>query len=408
MTLAKKLYLHFLVFILIYIEFGYQMVVTEALHGSIRMLIILASVLPLIFMLRSIKRSSVIVILYLFAFVLLSSIRDASLNNSILLLIPIFVGFVIANSIEFADLAKVYTNVIVFLAAYSIVTFVLSLLFPSLIQKLPLLGHRYEFQATMHNAFFSVCISNSEVIRNYGIAWEPGAFALLLCVSLYCLLAFERKINKAKLLIIIVALITTFSTMGYFVMLGILLSFMFSRKGGNVQAKKIVVIFLLTFVILLLALPSSATEIVFGKLSGLFSEGNDVSYTTQARLNAITYPFEAFCSSPIVGVGYDRFSYINQTLCNGVATNTILNWFAIGGSLLGIPCAYLYIKFILKISSQQKMSILSKFIIVCSAIMMVSTESLLRISLMYVFVFYGCGNQLWKCENENFVYLGSI
>lgn len=408
MTLAKKVYLHFLVFTLIYIEFGYQMVVTEALHGSIRMLILLASILPLIFVLRSIKRSSVMVILYLFAFVLLSSIRDASLNNSILLLIPIFVGFVIANSIEFADLAKAYTNVIVFLAGYSIVTFVLSLVFPSLIQKLPFLGYRYEFQATMHNAFFSVCISNSEAIRNYGIAWEPGAFALLLCISLYCLLAFERKINKAKLLIIIVALITTFSTMGYLVMLGILLSFMFSRKGGNVQAQKIVVIFLISFVILLLALPSSATEIVFGKLSGLFSDGNDVAYTTKARLNAIVYPFEAFCSSPIVGVGYDRFSYINQTLCNGVATNTIINWFAIGGSLLGIPCAYLYIKFILKISSQQKMSILSKLIITCSAIMMVSTESLLRISLMYVFVFYGCGNQLWKCENENSVYLGSI
>ena len=406
--ITKTIYFHFLVFVLIYIEFGYQMVVAAVFPGSVRMLIILATTLPLIFMIKSIKISSIILFFYLFALILLNSIRDTSIDNSIMLLVPIFIGFLIANSIKLLDLAKIYNNIVVFLAAFSIITFLLSLMFPLLIQKLPFLGYRLDSHATMHNAVFSVCISNTSALRNYGIAWEPGAFSVLLCLSLYCLLAFESKVNRIKLLIIIVAIITTFSTMGYFVMAGILLAFMFKQKDSNKNIKKTVVAFLLLFVVLLLVLPASIKDIVFSKLSGLFSEEKEVAYTTQARLNAIKYPFEAFCSSPIVGVGYDSFSYINKTLCDGVATNTIINWFALLGILLGAPCTYCYIKFVLKASTHTKMSILSKCILLLSAVLMVSTESLLRISLIYIFIFYGCGNQLEKSENENPIYFGSL
>ena len=192
-------------FVLIYIEFGYQMVVAAVFPGSVRMLIILATTLPLIFMIKSIKISSIILFFYLFALILLNSIRDTSIDNSIMLLVPIFIGFLIANSIKLLDLAKIYNNIVVFLAAFSIITFLLSLLFPLLIQKLPFLGYRLDSHATMHNAVFSVCISNTSALRNYGIAWEPGAFSVLLCLSLYCLLAFESKVNRIKLLIIIVA-----------------------------------------------------------------------------------------------------------------------------------------------------------------------------------------------------------
>lgn len=384
------------------------MVVAEALHGSVRILIILIAVMPLCFMMKSIQTSSVLLALYLFALVLLNSMRDASIANSIQLLIPICIGFVVANSINLPELVKVYNNVMVFLAAYSIITFVLALLFPAFIQMLPLLGYRLDTKATMHNALFSVCISNAENVRNYGITWEPGAFSVLLCVSLYSILAFEDRINRTKLLILVVAIITTFSTMGYIVMAGFFLAFMLKQKDGSKKVRKLIMIFACAFLVLLIVLPSSITDIVFGKLSGLFSEGKDMAYTTLARLNAIKYPFIAFCTSPIVGVGYDKFAEINRTLCDGVATNTILNWFAVMGALLGVPCAYYYTKLVLKVSTHAQLSMLGKIIILFSAIILVSTESLLRISLMYIFIFYGCSNQLRKCKNENTVYTRSL
>lgn len=394
MSLAKRIYIHFLIFLLIYVEFGYQMVVTAALPGRIRMLMILAAILPLLFKMKSIKISSIVFIFYLFILILINLVRDGSFEDSILLLIPIFIGFVIANSIKFLELIKAFKTVVLFLASYSLITFCISLLFPNVISSLPYLGRVYESQATMHNAFFSVCIYNSAIVRNYGITWEPGAFSILLCLALYCLLAFEDKLSKTKIIIVITAIVTTFSTMGYFVMAGILLAFMFKRKDKNVKARKLVVAVIVSFLILLIVLPSSITNVVFGKLSGLFSEGKGIDYTTQARLNAIKYPFLAFWSSPIIGVGYSEFSIINKTLCDGVAVNTILNWFAAMGMLLGVPCTFAYIKFVLQNAKYAQMSLLSKIILVVSAILLVSTESLLRISLIYILIFYAVKKEL--------------
>ena len=384
----KNIYLHVLVFTLIYIEFGYQMVVTGTVSGSIRMLILLAITFPLLFMIKSLSRASIALVSYLLVLTLLNSVRDTSPSNGILLFIPIFIGFVIASSVEFLDLVKVFNSIVVFLAAFSLATFLISLIFPNIIASLPSLGQVYDSRASMHNAIFSVCISNSEIVRNYGITWEPGAFSILLCLSLFSLLAFEKKLSKLKLSIIIIALLTTFSTMGYFVMAGILLAFSLKQRGTNNKIRNYAFLLLGSFILLIMVLPSSITDVVFEKLSGLFSEGEDVAYTTLARLNAITYPFEAFLSSPIIGVGYDKFSIINKELCDGVATNTILNWFASMGLLLGIPCTFAYIKFAVMNAKTAKINFLGKILIVISAVLLVSTESLLRISLIYVFMFY--------------------
>ena len=396
MSKLKNVYLYILVFALIYIEFGYQMVVTGAVSGSIRMLILLAITFPLLFMIKSLSRSTITLIAYLLVLILISSVRDTSIGNSILLFIPIFIGFVIASSIKFMDLVKVFNSIVVFLAAFSLVTFLISLVAPNIIASLPSLGYRLESRATIHNAIFSVCISNSKVLRNYGIAWEPGAFSILLCFSLYALLTFEEKISKAKLIIIVAAIITTFSTTGYFVMAGIFLTVMFKRKGINNKVRNYVLLLTAILLILLFVLPSSIADVVFGKLSGLFSEGEDVAYTTQARLNAIIYPFKAFCSSPFLGVGYDEFSVINKELCDGVATNTILNWFASMGLLLGVPCTFCYMNFILKNAKHLKTSVWGMIILCFAAILLISTESLLRISLIYIMIFYGCQKNLFE------------
>ena len=388
MSILKNIYLHILVFTLIYIEFGYQMVVANAVSGGIRMLILLAVVIPLLFTIKVIRRLSLHLIAYLIVLIMVNAMRDTSFKNSILLFIPVFVGFVIANSIKFMDLVKTFNSVVMFLAVFSLITFVISLLFPSIIASLPSLGKVYNSPASMHNAIFSVCISNSTIVRNYGITWEPGAFSILLCLSLFSMLAFEEKVGKIKLAIIIVALLTTFSTMGYFVMIGILLAFSLKQRGTNNKIRNYALLLFGSLVLLMIVLPSSITDIVFEKLSGLFLDGEDVAYTTLARLNAIKYPFEAFLSSPIMGVGYDNFSIVNRVLCDGVATNTIINWFASMGLLLGIPCTYAYIKFVVMNAKVAKINFWGRILIVISAILLVSTESLLRISLIYVLIFY--------------------
>lgn len=364
------------------------MVVTAVLPGTGRMLIILIAVVPLIFMIKEVRPSSIFLFLYLFLIIAFSAFRDESLKNSILLLIPIFIGFIFANSVSFIEVARIFSSVVVFLAAYSLITFFISLIWPSFIVSLPYLGHVYDSKASIYNAFFSVCISNSETVRNYGITWEPGAFAILLCLSLYVLLNYSNEVNKFSVFVVIVSIITTFSTMGYFAMAGILLAVLFKHKKGNGKVKLYVALFSLILVVAFFTAPKSITDIVFRKLDGLFSDGKDIAYTTQARLNAIIYPLEAFFSSPFLGVGYEQFTIINKTLCDGTATNTIINWFAILGLTLGIPCTVGYIKFVLINVKMANLSVFSAILLIIVSILLVSTESLLRISLIYILIFY--------------------
>ncbi len=409
MSRMKKIYLRVLVFLLIYIEFGYQMVVAAELAGWARTLVMLVASVPLIFMMRSVSQRSFVVLLYLAALIIINSVRDASLENCILLLVPIAIGFLIANSLKFSDLIEAFNDVMLFLAVYSLITFLISQIFPGLIRALPFLGYRYESTAPMHNAFFSVCMIDSETSRNYGIAWEPGAFALLLCVSLFCVLAFPTKVKKYQIFILVITILTTFSTMGYFVMAGIFLAMLTLRTKKQKISKGKIAAFAVVLAVILMLLPEESIKLVFGKLEGLFTGGEDLNYTTQTRLDAIYYPFQAFWESPLIGAGNDGFYHINKELCDGVATNTILNWFAAMGVLLGVPCAAGYFSFVLKNAKRLRLSTIGTIILVATAVLLVSTESLLRISLIYILIFYGCREDLFgEKNNENLIHPRSV
>ena len=108
---------------------------------------------------------------------------------------------------------------------------------------------------------------------------------------------------------------------------------------------------------------------------------------------------EAFLSSPLFGVGYDKFSYINRTLCNGVATNTVINWFAVMGLFFGLPCIVGYLRTVLQVSNYAKLNLFAKILIIVASLLLISTESLLRISLVYTIIFYGFGNNNFTEEN---------
>ena len=274
----------------------------------------------------------------------------------------------------------------IFLAAFSLVLLMFRVLVPGVLQILPYMGRVYETSASAHDGFFGVVILNSQYIRNYGITWEPGAFAILLSSALYCKLNFYKKINVVSIAILTIALITTFSTMGYFVLAVIYLVSLkrgFRSKKATIIVASCVVVLLIVFILL----PESVKELVFSKLSGLFT--GSTTETTQARLDAIKYPGEAFLSSPLVGVGYDRFAYINEVYCNNVATNTIMNWFAIMGVLFGFPCAYGYLSFATKCTRYSRGNVIGFLILIFGFVLMVSTESLLRISFIYTIIFYG-------------------
>lgn len=385
MLKIKTLYIYILLFVCLYIEFGYAVVVANQISGTLRSIILMIISAPLLLFTSNHSNKSILLLILSIIVIVLNILRDQAIGDNFLLLLPLLVGFLIATRIPIKICVNCFCNLMYFLTLYSLFLYSVCLIIPSLSSSLPYLSNVYDSSASIHNGIFSVVISGASVFRNYGFTWEPGAFALLLCIATFCTLHCYQVVNKKRLLVFSIAIITTFSTMGYIVLLLVFLSTLNARSTNR---RKIGILLIGGILIIIAFQIPFMQELVFGKLNGLTSSANDVSETTEARINAIIYPGIAFLGHPFFGVGYEEFKFINMHLCNSVATNTIINWFAIFGLVLGWPLCYYYLYSIYKFLPSRT-NILLTCLVCVGAIFLVSTESLLRISLIYVVIFWG-------------------
>ncbi|MEG0408463.1 MAG: hypothetical protein RR623_06270 [Bacilli bacterium] len=397
MKRIKTVYLYLFIFCLIYIEFGYRMVIVNQFSGFARMLLLLLLTIPILLYKKKIYMEPILLFACIALYIFLSSFRDNGFWDYILLLIPIFLGFIISVFIEIKDFINTFCNVILFLAIFSLGIYCVNIFAPYVIKELPYLGNVYSYSAEIHDSFFSVAITGAQNIRNYGIAWEPGAFSLLLCVSLLFELTFFKVIDYRRIWILIIAVATTFSTTGYFVVAGFLYSILLSKKIVSRREKNIAIIIFIIIISFYFFVPNEIYNLVFSKLRGLFSgDSSNLVFTTKARINAVIYPIMAFFNSPLVGIGYEQFSILNKTMCGGLATNTILNWYAVLGAFFGVPCTFGLLRFIVLSMKKIKIPRMGIGIAIVSMILLLSTESLLRISLVYIFIFWGFQSKTLK------------
>lgn len=398
-------YSHVLIFGLIYFEWSFSALVSRQIPGAITVVAIVCLIFPLLLFSRGVKfdKGSLVVFFCLSAMVLLSCLRDGDLSNNLLLLTVIVAGFFVSAFFTPSEFARVFGNVVLFLAMVSLPVFSLSVLMPALIDRLPLLASSYMDQAgaQVHSAFFAIGVTHSSASRNCGIAWEPGAFSILLCVALYLAILFPRKKNTLRIVVLVVTELTTLSTMGITVMCVILLVML----SGNKSVKKSVIAAVVAVALIAassVGLMDYVLNSLFSKLDGLFSASGTLAVTTQDRLNAVIYPLKAFFGAPVFGVGYEEFLNININQCNGVATNTFANWFALMGSFYGIPCTLFYLRAVGRSLKRLHVNWLVMIVAIGASVLMLSTEDLIRISLVYVFVFYGSKGLLVKPVLSNF------
>lgn len=402
----KNKYLYVLIFLSIYIEFGYHIVVENLLTGTQRLTLLLLVAVPLFFYDQiKVNLNCLFLMVFLSSFTILQLlVRGDSYNNYFIILAPIMFAFIVTMALPKKTFIRVYCDLIFFLAIFSLGIYLLNVFTPSLVSALPAIGT--QGGGTINNAFFSVALTNGENVRNYGIAWEPGAFAVLLGFALFFELFNHKKIRIGRAVVITIALITTYSTMGYFFLAALYFALIcnvaYAKRAYVVKKQRGIIIFIcIALVVVYLIIPQELKDLVFQKLNGLFdSDGGQLTYTTETRINAIKYPFEAFLSAPFIGIGYDAFAVLNKELCDGVATNTIMNWFALFGLPFALPCTYYYLKTVWIDKKKYGYNFLSAVLLTAAFMLLVSTESLLRISLVYIVVFYGCKNEYVQEEFE--------
>ena len=387
MQKSKKIYLYFFIFITIFLEWGYVTVVSNFIPGFLRLSLLLVFILPLLFYQEThIYKKKLMLFIYICLFSILTNFGRSSAIDILVFLYPIFIGLLFSMAVTPKQFIIIFSDVIFALSVFSLISYFIALFFPSILSLFPTFAGSHG--SYLKNLVFSVVPVNVNMIRNYGIVWEPGAFAVLLNIVLFFQLFCSDVKKTSYFIVYFIALITTYSTMGYFAFLGILSSYMIL----NIKSKFFPIMILILYILGVLLFNSDIAmfvdiqQLVFGKLDGFSMSGDNVQ-TTQARVDAIIYPAQAFFNSPIVGIGIKGFQNLNSNVCNGLATNTIINWFSIGGIMLGIPLLFCYFRTIVSCFARSR-NIISAIILCISFAFLVSTESLLRISLMYTLIFY--------------------
>jgi hypothetical protein len=148
---------------------------------------------------------------------------------------------------------------------------------------------------------------NASGLRNSGMFWEPGAFACYICLAFLFYLGKIRtllKHHRFKVLIILLALITTYSTTGYVVLFILCLAtiyFEYSRKYG-----KLVLPLLLVFSLVAYGVYEN-TDFLKDKIEGQFMEASnrDQGEFAPDRMSALLFDIHYIKKHPLVGNGYD-------------------------------------------------------------------------------------------------------
>lgn len=199
------------------------------------------------------------------------------------------------------------------------------------------------------------------ICRNSGCAWEPGLFAVMLCIAILFNIFQNRKVTfNKRMIVLITALITTFSTTGYIMGIIIFAGYYLFSKKVSFAKRVIYTSIIVAGSISIYSLPfisekinrnadtqSYSTEVA----SYVWYEQESMTYTA-GRFEGIALDFMNFKDKPILGYGLMREnSYLYNNISPVIITsNGIMKPFAMFGIILGVIIFVLMYRSTVKLS----------------------------------------------------------
>lgn len=384
----KEILLYIGLFVFIVNDVSFVMIMTTS--GTTRLLVNgIATFLIIVSTRRkSVRKRDIWALVMLLLMPIMSMVITLNLKQSMIFIIIIVCAWLVTISVKEQVFWKIFRNIMAFLTAFSLIMYAVYLIMPELLHGLPVpLATQFY---TAYNAFFTVIVNTGYALRNYGIFFEPGAYSVFLLLALFLEFCyFETNIKFVALYII--ALLTTYSTLGICGMLLLFVMVLFRRKRiRNKYLKWMVATVCIGGIIYLSIFGEYFIYQVFGKITNM-----NESATT--RLNSIIIPFEEFMRSPIWGIGLNNFLIMLEERCNGMATFTFINCFTIYGLLWG----FFPVLGCVKVLISKVCEPITKVAVVLFTILLFSTESFEQVAFFYTLVFYGWKGEKVKYEKDN-------
>ena len=194
-------------------------------------------------------------------------------------------------------------------------------------------------------------LSKQGILRNAGCSWEPGRFAIMLTLDIFCNLCqngikFRKNSNIWWLLL---ALISTMSTTGF---VSVLVTYsIFLIRKINLKS-----IFIFLFVMLPIVYGISQLDFMFNKINDKIIKAQDVSYLEDSfewaaktmekgqyrgsidRLDAIPFEWMNLMNDPILGYSrnFEHSFFRTHITTNYALANGLVKILGMYGFILGI------------------------------------------------------------------------
>ena len=329
---------------------------------------------------KALRKENIVIFLLICPLMLLNFyVIEQNLSSYTAIFIKILAMMLLLNNIKKCDFFKCYFQILFIIALISIPCYIFGLLYPNyIISSVPITRvWNIDMRLTPIYNFPLYTFG-----RNNGIYWEGGAFQAFINVALY--FGFSKDIKDIKhkgfkLFILIIGLLTTFSTTGYFIFLIIVMNYFTCNLIFNKQKTKKALVTVIALLIIF-----SYFEINFKTISNKFDKNSLLYSSTSLRMLDTKVAFDLLAEKPFTGVGYQN----NILSVQIYGVQNVSNQFMVFFEQFGLPIAIIFVFFIfcgIKNISSNKIEFLFISIIL---LIIFNTENMMLQPLFLGLLFY--------------------
>lgn len=376
-------------FLLIYFSSAFSL---SRYSGTTRMMLF-AGLLAILMLYAALTRKSIkitIEILFVFLFGLLSYLLNGeSLKQLTILLVYYTLTLFFINCFDYSEFIEAYCRIIYFLAVVSLVMYVLATFVPQVLTPLPVVSN--SLGRTSYSVFFALSPFD---MRNMGLFWEPGAFQTYLNIAILFEIFRFRFQNKQRVAVLIVTLITTFSSAGFITIIFLAFTIVINQMVEQNLRKDFGFLLCIAMVAVIAVwyyinyVDSALGYVLFGKLLRYAQDGNAAS-STGVRVESIIRPFQIFSSRLqyfFIGMGPTKLvETFRNNYGHAMTTCTIANWFAEHGIFFGL----LMLTGFYRLTGTLSGKTITRLMLLTVFVLCTLSEDYVRNPSILVFIFYG-------------------